>query len=109
MLLEFHSPKSGLMSGFLKTNLVYLIAYLLSFIYVTTAWFNHQFMLHTVKIITRKMYIATMIWLLSLSLLPVLAAWTGQTMTLFQDFGTHSPKAPALLFMLMIFVGVLVS
>ena len=35
MLLEFELPKTGGILDFLKDNLVYLIAYLLSFIYVT--------------------------------------------------------------------------
>ncbi|MEG0810102.1 MAG: TMEM175 family protein, partial [Lactococcus sp.] len=46
MLLEFELPKTGGILDFLKDNLVYLIAYLLSFIYdVTTSWFNQQYML----------------------------------------------------------------
>ena len=102
MLLEFHTPKSVLILDFLRENLVYMIAYLLSFIYVTTSWFNQQYMLASAERVTRKMYIATMLWVLNLSMLPVLAAWTGQTMNLFDAFGTHAPKAPALLFMLMI-------
>ena len=45
MLLEFELPKTGGIIEFLRDNLVYLIAYLLSFIYVTTSWFNQQYML----------------------------------------------------------------
>ncbi|MCL2676594.1 MAG: TMEM175 family protein [Streptococcaceae bacterium] len=104
MLLEFHPPQSGNIIDFLKENLVYLIAYTLSFIYVTTSWFNQQYMLKNAEIVTRKMYIATMLWVLSLSLLPVLAAWTGRTINLFDDFGLHSPKAPAMLFIVMIYL-----
>lgn len=98
MLLEFELPKTGGILDFLKDNLVYLIAYLLSFIYVTTSWFNQQYMLSQAEKITRRIYHSCMIWVLSLSMLPVLSAWAGRTMDFFHDFGIHSPKAPALLF-----------
>ena len=104
MLLEFEIPKSGSIMEFLHANLVYLIAYGLSFIYVTTSWFNQQYMMQHAKQITRKIYISCMLWLASLSLLPVLAAWTGRTINLFEDLGLHSSKAPALLFLVMIFL-----
>lgn len=104
MLLEFELPKTGGILDFLKDNLVYLIAYLLSFIYVTTSWFNQQYMLSQAEKITRRIYHSCMIWVLSLSMLPVLSAWAGRTMDFFQDFGIHSPKAPALLFIVMIYI-----
>ena len=104
MLLEFELPKTGGILDFLKDNLVYLIAYLLSFIYVTTSWFNKQYMLSQAEKITRRIYHSCMIWVLSLSMLPVLSAWAGRTMDFFQDFGIHSPKAPALLFIVMIYI-----
>jgi uncharacterized membrane protein len=104
MLLEFKTPGGGSIVEFLKENLVYLIAYLLSFIYVTTSWFNQQYMLKVAEHVTRRIYMASMLWVLSLSLLPVLAAWTGRTINLFQDFGATAPKAPALLFLTMIFL-----
>lgn len=104
MLLEFELPKTGGILDFLKDNLVYLIAYLLSFIYVTTSWFNQQYMLSQAEKITRRIYHSCMIWVLSLSMLPVLSAWTRRTMDFFHDFGIHSPKAPALLFIVMIYI-----
>lgn len=104
MLLEFELPKTGGILDFLKDNLVYLIAYLFSFIYVTTSWFNQQYMLSQAEKITRRIYHSCMIWVLSLSMLPVLSAWAGRTMDFFQDFGIHSPKAPALLFIVMIYI-----
>ena len=104
MLLEFELPKTGGILDFLKDNLVYLIAYLLSFIYVTTSWFNQQYMLSQAEKITRRIYHSCMIWVLSLSMLPVLSAWAARTMDFFQDFGIHSPKAPALLFIVMIYI-----
>lgn len=104
MLLEFELPKTGGILDFLKDNLVYLIAYLLSFIYVTISWFNQQYMLSQAEKITRRIYHSCMIWVLSLSMLPVLSAWAGRTMDFFQDFGIHSPKAPALLFIVMIYI-----
>lgn len=104
MLLEFELPKTGGILDFLKDNLVYLIAYLLSFIYVTISWFNQQYMLSQAEKITRRIYHSCMIWVLSLSMLPVLSAWAGRTMDFFHDFGIHSPKAPALLFIVMIYI-----
>lgn len=104
MLLEFELPKTGGILDFLKDNLVYLIAYLLSFIYVTISWFNQQYMLSPAEKITRRIYHSCMIWVLSLSMLPVLSAWAGRTMDFFHDFGIHSPKAPALLFIVMIYI-----
>ena len=104
MLLEFHLPKTGGILDFLRENLVYLIAYLLSFIYVTTSWFNQQYMLEQAEKITRRIYHSCMLWVLSLSMLPVLAAWTGRTIDLFHHFGLNSPKAPALLFIVMIYL-----
>ena len=102
MLLEFRIPESGLLMDFLRNNLVYMIAYILSFIYVTTSWFNQQYMLTNAERVTRRIYVSTMLWILSLSLLPVLAAWTGRTIDLFDHLGSTAPKTPALLFMAMI-------
>ncbi|MFC4651687.1 TMEM175 family protein [Lactococcus nasutitermitis] len=104
MLLEFRLPATGLIGDFFKENLVYLVAYGLSFIYVITSWFNQQYMLMHATHITRKIYFSCMLWVLSLSLLPVLAAWTGRTINIFHDLGRHSPQAPALLFLAMIFL-----
>lgn len=102
MLLEFRIPSDGSVISFLKENLVYAIAYILSFIYVVVSWYNQQYMMRHSERVTRRIYIACMLWVLSLSLLPVLAAWTGRTINLFKNFGAGSPKAPALLFLLMI-------
>lgn len=104
MLLEFHLPNDGSIVSFLHENLVYMITYLLSFLYVVTSWYNQQYMMRQVAHVTRRMYHATMLWVLSLSLLPILAAWTGRTIDLFHHFGANSPKAPALLFFIMIFL-----
>ncbi|MCC4119766.1 TMEM175 family protein [Lactococcus lactis] len=49
MLLEFELPKTGGILDFLKDNLVYLIAYLLSFIYVTTSWFINNICFHRLR------------------------------------------------------------
>ncbi|MGY3765820.1 TMEM175 family protein [Vagococcus vulneris] len=87
MLLEIHVLDSGSLKEFLHENVVYLIAYVLSFIYVTTSWFNQQYMLTKTETVTRHIYIATIKWLLSLSMLPVLAAWTGATINIFHNFG----------------------
>ena len=104
MLLEFHLPKGGGILDFLRENLVYLIVYLLSFIYVTTSWFNQQYMLQQAERITKRIYHSCMLWVLSLSLLPVLAAWSAHTMDLFDQLGSQTPKAPALLFLGMIYL-----
>ena len=104
MLLEVELPKTGGIIEFLRDNLVYLIAYLLSFIYVTTSWFNQQYMLQQAENISRRIYHSCMLWVLSLSMLPVLSAWAGRTIDFFHDFGLHSPKAPALLFIMMIYL-----
>jgi len=69
MLLEFELPKTGGIIEFLRDNLVYLIAYLLSFIYVTTSWFNQQYMLQQAENISRRIYHSCMLWVLSLSML----------------------------------------
>ena len=106
MLLEFELPKTGGILDFLKDNLVYLIAYLLSFIYVTTSWFNQQYMLSQAEKITRRIYHSCMIWVLSLSMLPVLSAWAGRTMDFFQDFGIHSPKALPTLYRDDLYLGI---
>lgn len=103
MLLEFHTPKDGSIVDFFTENAVYLVAYLLSFVYVVTSWYNQQYMLSLSERVTKRIYFATVLWMLALSLLPVLSAWTGQTITIFENYGINSPKLPALLFALMIY------
>lgn len=104
MLLEFELPKTGGILDFLKDNLVYLIAYLLSFIYVTTSWFNQQYMLSQAEKITRRIYHSCMIWVLSLSMLPVLSAlgWTHNG--LLSRFRNPLTKSPCPTLYVMIYI-----
>ena len=86
MLLEFELPKTGGIIEFLRDNLVYLIAYLLSFIYVTTSWFNQQYMLQQAENISRRIYHSCMLWVLSCFLFYLLGLDGQSTSFMISDF-----------------------
>ncbi|MDR2833895.1 MAG: TMEM175 family protein [Streptococcaceae bacterium] len=103
-LLQFQIPSSGQALDFIQNNLAYMIAYGLSFIYVSKAWYNQQWLMKQAQVVNRKIYVSCMQWLFSFSLLPVLATWMGRTMNLFDNFGLNSQKIPAMLFICMLYL-----
>ena len=80
MVLEFKTPEQPTFSA-LAENSSYLAAYLISFLFIGVAWYNHHYMFTLTKRVTKKIYWLNNLWLLSMSLLPVATAWAGKFIT----------------------------
>lgn len=80
MILEFKTPDSPELSAILE-ELPYLFSYIVSFIFIGVAWYNHHYMFFLAKRITKKIYWANNLWIFTMSLIPVAAAWVGRYIT----------------------------
>jgi len=77
MVLEFEVPSEPTFAA-LAENGSYLIAYLISFLFIGVAWYNHHYMLTLTKRISKRVYWLNNLWILSMSLLPIATAWAGK-------------------------------
>lgn len=83
MVLEIKVPESNnlqelIKSGeFLHTGGAFF-AYLIGFIFIGVAWYNHHYMFSLAKHISKKIYWLNNFWLLTMSLLPFTTAWAGE-------------------------------
>ena len=76
MILEFKTPETDRWSGIIA-EVPYLFAYIVSFIFIAVAWYNHHYMFAIAKRITKKIYWVNNFWIFTMSLLPVSTAWAG--------------------------------
>lgn len=79
MVLEFKVPDEPTFKA-LAANMSYLVAYLISFLFIGVAWYNHHYMLTLTKHVTKRVYWLNNFWILTMSLLPVSTAWAGKFM-----------------------------
>ncbi len=77
MVLEFKTPDQPTFKA-LAANGSYLTAYLISFLFIGVAWYNHHYMFTLTRRVTKRIYWLNNLWLLSMSLLPVATAWAGR-------------------------------
>lgn len=77
MVLEFKTPESAEWSELLS-ELPYLFAYSISFLFIGVSWYNHHYMFTLAKRITKKIYWLNNLWLFSMSLLPIATGWAGK-------------------------------
>lgn len=77
MVLEFKVPDSYELMAILH-ELPYLFAYLVSFLFIGVAWYNHHYMFALAKRITKRIYWINNFWLFTMSLIPVATAWVGR-------------------------------
>lgn len=77
MVLEFKVPAEPTFKA-LAENMSYLAAYLISFLFIGVAWYNHHYMLTLTKRVTKRIYWLNNFWILTMSLLPVSTAWAGK-------------------------------
>ena len=77
MVLEFKTPTTSSINGILE-QWPYLLAYAVSFYSIAVAWYNVHLMFTYLKKITKKIYWANMIWLFTMSFLPIATAWAGK-------------------------------
>lgn len=80
MVLEFKIPDQPTFKA-MAENSSYLAAYLISFLFIGVAWYNHHYMLTLTKHVTKRIYWLNNLWLLSMSVLPVATAWAGKFIT----------------------------
>ncbi|SOB40865.1 conserved hypothetical protein [Latilactobacillus sakei] len=77
MILEFKTPETAEMKALLE-NAPYFFAYIVTYLFVGVAWYNHHYMFSLTKRVTKRIYWLNNIWLLSMSFLPVATAWAGR-------------------------------
>ncbi|MCM0582043.1 DUF1211 domain-containing protein [Weissella diestrammenae] len=77
MVLELKVPE-GYTWHNLAESLPNFIAYLISFIYILVAWYNHHYMFGIANKITKKIFWANNLWMFTSSLFPVSTAWFGK-------------------------------
>ncbi|WP_252895491.1 TMEM175 family protein [Fructilactobacillus florum] len=77
MVLEIKVPNTASLTAIIS-DFPYLIAYIVSFILMGDAWYNHNYMFAQIKTINRKIYWLNNLWIFWMSLIPVAAAWAGK-------------------------------
>lgn len=77
MVLEFKTPETAQWEEIIK-QLPYFFAYIVSFLFVGVAWYNHHYMFALAIRISKKVYWVNNLWLFSMSLLPVATGWVGK-------------------------------
>jgi len=77
MVLEFKTPETAQWEEITK-QLPYFLAYIVSFVFIGVAWYNHHYMFTLASRITKKVYWVNNLWLFSMSLLPVATGWVGK-------------------------------
>lgn len=77
MVLEFKTPDTAQWEEITR-QLPYFFAYIVSFIFIGVAWYNHHYMFTLAKRITKKVYWINNLWLFSMSLLPIATGWVGK-------------------------------
>lgn len=70
MVLEFQVPDSPSWHKIIE-QLPDFFAYIVSFVFIGVAWYNHHYMFGIASRITKKVYWVNNLWLFSMSLLPV--------------------------------------
>lgn len=77
MVLEFKTPETAQWEEITK-QIPYFFAYIVSFVFIGVAWYNHHYMFTLANRITKKVYWVNNLWLFSMSLLPVATGWVGK-------------------------------
>ncbi|AYM02078.1 TMEM175 family protein [Levilactobacillus yiduensis] len=77
MVLEFKTPDEPTFAA-LAADWSYLVAYLISFLFIGVAWYNHHYMFALTKHVTKKIYWVNNVWILVMAMLPVSTAWAGK-------------------------------
>lgn len=77
MILEFKTPETPRLSALIE-NGPYFFAYIVTYLFVGVAWYNHHYMFSLTKRITKRVYWLNNLWLLTMSFLPVATAWAGR-------------------------------
>lgn len=78
MVLEMRAPHGASLADLKPVGPVFL-SYILSFIYLSIYWHNHHHMLQTAKHVDGAVLWANSLLLFSLSLIPFVTAWMGET------------------------------
>ncbi|MDF7626726.1 TMEM175 family protein [Lactobacillaceae bacterium L1_55_11] len=77
MVLELHVPEHPTFQALFE-KAPYFFAYIVSSIFVGTAWYNHHYMTTIINHISKKIYWLNNFWLFSMSLIPLATGWVGE-------------------------------
>ncbi|MGR3741131.1 TMEM175 family protein [Companilactobacillus sp. DQM5] len=79
MILEFKTPES-LKFEAIFPQIPYLISYMVGYLFIGVAWYNHHYMFSKVHKVTKEIYWANNFWMFATSFLPVATAWIGKNL-----------------------------
>lgn len=77
MVLEIKVPEIDSLQGILQ-EIPYFTAFVISFLYICTAWYNHHYILAKSKWFSKQAFWANNFWLLCMALIPVATAWVSK-------------------------------
>lgn len=77
MVLEFKTPETAEWEEIMR-QLPYFFSYIVSFVFIGVAWYNHHYMFTLAIRISKKVYWVNNLWLFSMSLLPFATGWVGK-------------------------------
>ena len=77
MVLEFKVPDSYHLVDLIEL-IPSLLAYSISFTYMSIAWYNHHYMFSLANRITKRIFWANNLWLFTMSFIPFATAWAGR-------------------------------
>ncbi|MDO1604861.1 TMEM175 family protein [Lactobacillus sp. YT155] len=77
MILEFKTPESVKLSALLP-QIPYLISYMVGYLFIGVAWYNHHYMFSKVHVVTKEIFWLNLVWMFSTSFIPVATAWVSR-------------------------------
>lgn len=78
MVLEFKTLEEPTLEA-LFSEAPYLFAYIVSFVFICVAWYNHHYMFALADRISKRTFWVNNFWMFTMSLLPMAAAWAGNS------------------------------
>ena len=88
MILELKQPVSDSMKDFLALGPT-LLAYLISFLFISIYWVNHHLIFHDAARINTKILWCNIAWLFVMSFIPFATAWVGTYPTSFAPLAIY--------------------
>ena len=88
MILELKQPVSDSLKDFLALGPT-LLAYLISFLFISIYWVNHHLIFHDAARINTKILWCNIAWLFVMSFIPFATAWVGTYPTSFAPLAVY--------------------
>ena len=77
VILEIKTPQVGVLAGLIE-NIPYFLSFIVSFIFICIAWYNHHYIMSVTHWFSKKAFWANNFWLFSMAFIPVATAWVSE-------------------------------